>query len=478
MKIYNDSRIPTGLGKPSYLDVFEDGYSDGYDAGYRYGKEECSGQDCSDAYHLGLENGYASGTTDGYASGKADGYASGTTDGYQSGYTDGIATCQDCEDAYEEGYTDGYAAGQNDCEGCEGAYHNGFQDGYESGYTEGMETCEDCSGKYQSGYTAGYQSGYTTGYNSGFSAGEATCSGDTPDTGSTPDTGDTPTPDTGDTGNTGYSFGCHTVEVTYNVTSTTIPTRIMKSGEVSSSHSKVYMPDGTEIIKTTGYTFQGLGEQTLIFVYDAENVPYVSTSDGWAGPIVNINVVSYCTGDHHLHFSSVSLDENSTITGLTFSNSANELTTINGPKKCANLVNVVLPTDGSLLILEGFRSVPYTDLVNTTITLPEGLTTIYGFLNSFNNNPPSCNATSIIIPSTITQLGNSEGTLGNFNNCPYLDSITILATRPPVLTNLTSSLGPTDATFPIYVPAEAVNTYKANSYYQHYASRIQAIPNE
>lgn len=455
------------------MDVFEDGYRDGYDAGYRYGKDECEEHDCDDAYNLGLEVGYASGSTAGYASGVTAGYGSGYTVGYESGFTDGVATCQDCDDAYDEGYADGYAAGQNDCEGCEGAYNNGYQDGYQSGYTDGADTCEecdDCSGAYDSGYTTGYQSGYTRGYNTGYADGEATCSGDTPDT------GDTPT--TGDTGDTGYSFGCHTVEVTYNVTSTTIPTRIMKSGEASSSHSKVYMPNGTEIIKTTGYTFQELGEQTLIFVYDAENVPYVPTSDGWAGPIVNINVVSYCTGDHHLHFTCNSLDENSTITGITFSNSANELTTIRGPFICPNLVNVVLPTDGSLTVLEGFRSVPFTDLVNTTIMLPEGITTISDFLNTFNNSSPSCNATSIIIPSTITQLGNNGASTGNFGNCPNLDSITILATRPPVLTSLTSSLGPTDATFPIYVPAESVSTYKANSYYQHYASRIQAIPNE
>ena len=255
MKIYNDSRIPTGLGKPSYMDVFEDGYRDGYDAGYRYGKDECEEHDCDDAYNLGLEVGYASGSTAGYASGVTAGYGSGYTVGYESGFTDGVATCQDCDDAYDEGYADGYEAGQNDCEGCEGAYDNGFRDGYESGYTDGADTCEECSGAYDSGYTDGYQSGYTRGYNTGYADGEATCSGYTP----TP-----PEPVTGT---------CYVTAVykprRNNVTGNIMPTKLLKE---KSYISKIVFEDGTEIAPTTSYTFSDTDEKYVYFVLNNSHI--------------------------------------------------------------------------------------------------------------------------------------------------------------------------------------------------------------
>jgi hypothetical protein len=52
--------------------------------------------------------------------------------------------------------------------------------------------------------------------------------------------------------------------------------------------------------------------------------------------------------------------------------------------------------------------------------------------------------------------------------------MTILATTPPTLGNATNSLGSTAYTYPIYVPAGSVDTYK--NAYTNYASRIEAIP--
>lgn len=74
----------------------------------------------------------------------------------------------------------------------------------------------------------------------------------------------------------------------------------------------------------------------------------------------------------------------------------------------------------------------------------------------------------ITLPSTLTSIGS-----GCFNNCPQLTSITCLATTPPTLGSyaLTNSNN-----VQIYVPASAVDTYKAASGWSSYASRIQAIP--
>lgn len=52
--------------------------------------------------------------------------------------------------------------------------------------------------------------------------------------------------------------------------------------------------------------------------------------------------------------------------------------------------------------------------------------------------------------------------------------MTFLATTPPTLSGANNSLGATNYTFPIYVPAESVDTYKTK--FSKYASRIQAIP--
>lgn len=285
-------------------------------------------------------------------------------------------------------------------------------------------------------------------------------------------TGDTPTPPT-------PAGECISLEITYNVTSTTLPTRIMNSLEVQSPYSRVFLPGGYEITKQTGYTFQELGEQKLIYVFEGEAAPRQSagTSAGWYGidSIVDVAVVYGCMGGHLHFYGANSFDYCSNLRSVRFVGSGMELAEVYGPRACQNLTNVVLPNNGSLSYLYGFMDTPYTDTVNTAITLPDGLDTIKDFLRHtlpISETIP-CNVTAIVIPSSITQF---NGT--NFTNCPNLESITILATTPPALENIESSLGDTNEIFPIYVPAESVAEYKRNSYYQHYAYRIEAIPNE
>lgn len=76
--------------------------------------------------------------------------------------------------------------------------------------------------------------------------------------------------------------------------------------------------------------------------------------------------------------------------------------------------------------------------------------------------------TSIVLPNTVTEIGQTA-----LYNCSGLNSITILATTPPILANI-NALTNTDC--PIYVPAASVDTYKAATNWSQYALYIQAIP--
>ena len=73
------------------------------------------------------------------------------------------------------------------------------------------------------------------------------------------------------------------------------------------------------------------------------------------------------------------------------------------------------------------------------------------------------------IPSAVTSIGSRV-----FGNCTKLKTITCLPINPPSL----DSLGFQNATalVNIYVPASAVDTYKAASNWSAYASKISAIP--
>ena len=87
-------------------------------------------------------------------------------------------------------------------------------------------------------------------------------------------------------------------------------------------------------------------------------------------------------------------------------------------------------------------------------------------LSAFEGN---VNMLSVTIGDRITSIGYLA-----FNYCEKLKSVTCLATTPPTLGfNAFVQYG---AEFPIYVPAESVDAYKAASVWSNYASRIQAIP--
>ena len=102
----------------------------------------------------------------------------------------------------------------------------------------------------------------------------------------------------------------------------------------------------------------------------------------------------------------------------------------------------------------------------TNITIPDNVTSIGK--GAFQN---CTSLTSITIGSGVTSIGTGAFEFGGRTN---RDSVTILATTPPTLGLVVfDTYG---NRYPIYVPAESVETYKSASGWTTYASRIQAIP--
>ena len=125
---------------------------------------------------------------------------------------------------------------------------------------------------------------------------------------------------------------------------------------------------------------------------------------------------------------------------------------------CTSLTSVTIPSSVTSIDNSAFDSC--TSLTN--IDIPSGVTSIGSSVFQ------GCTGlTSIVIPSTMTLIGGYA-----FNNCRNLTSITVKSTTPPTLG---SSAFDSTNNCPIYVPPEAVETYKAASGWSTYASRIYAI---
>ena len=99
----------------------------------------------------------------------------------------------------------------------------------------------------------------------------------------------------------------------------------------------------------------------------------------------------------------------------------------------------------------------------TSVTIPNSVTSIGDFVFYYCNS-----LTSVTIPSGVTSIGNYA-----FDSCSSLTSVICNATTPPTC-GVSVFYNTNDC--PIYVPASAVDTYKAASNWSRYASRIQAIP--
>lgn len=103
-------------------------------------------------------------------------------------------------------------------------------------------------------------------------------------------------------------------------------------------------------------------------------------------------------------------------------------------------------------------------LHNITIPQNSGLNTIYR--ETFANNTL---LETVFIPSNVKYINDRA-----FYNCGMLESVTVNRHYPPTLG--TDVFGSTNNYFIIYVPASAVNDYKAASGWSQFGNRIQAIP--
>ena len=446
----------------------DDAFNSGYTSGWTDGVASVVCPDCDDAYN----SGYTSGRTDGYEDGFDEGHASGVTDGwepaYNSGYTDG-ANSVDCSAEYDRGYDDGWVDGRVE------GYNDGWPAGYTSGYTDGVNAS---GGDYASGYTAGfgqgYTSGHTDGYDEGFRDGQqdgyiggfddghasgvtdgiaeqlAKLSADTFTQNGTYTRADgwsSVTVNVAQTGYTqqdlenafnsgwtnGYNSGhtdglsgctgetlCGYLVAEYNVTSTTDPTKLV---DVNVGIVKAELEDGTDIVFVpvpggaggSAYTFSATGIQKVL---------YITSGD-----------ITY--------------------DGVTYRDLVREQF-----QNVDQLVSVIVPPCIECL---DFACFGFCDSL-TSVTIPDSVVMIGG--DAFRG----CSALrNVTIPSSVTDIYGWA-----FQGDSGLTRMTFLGTTPPVLHG-DYTLGSTTYTFPIYVPAAAVNTYKTA--WPNYASRIQANPN-
>lgn len=145
------------------------------------------------------------------------------------------------------------------------------------------------------------------------------------------------------------------------------------------------------------------------------------------------------------------------------------------------VTSVIVPNNVTILRMnfEYLRSL-------TSVTLPEGLTTID--LCSFYN---CTGLTHITIPSTVTTIGQSAFQYCNhitsielpsgvtsigvvaFANMPAMTKFICNATVPPTLSNTNAFASTNNAI--IYVPDDSVNAYKGAANWSTYASRIKGL---
>lgn len=150
----------------------------------------------------------------------------------------------------------------------------------------------------------------------------------------------------------------------------------------------------------------------------------------------------------------------SRITGVTIPDSVRSINAyaFNG---CTLLQEITFPsyiTNTGNYVCNGCTSL-------TSVTLPSGLTTVG--TGAFTNCQ---NLENIVIPANVATIGG-----GAFSGCTGLKYVQFLGTTPPNTTNANFLGGATTYDFPIYVPDEAVDTYKAKQYYTGYAHRIFGV---
>lgn len=135
--------------------------------------------------------------------------------------------------------------------------------------------------------------------------------------------------------------------------------------------------------------------------------------------------------------------------------------------RCEDLTNITLPNSITSIGAAAFQDCSSL----TSITIPNNVTILASGMCS------DCTSlTSAVIPASVVNMGGYT-----FDGCTNLTSVTILATTPPRVYGASdswSTFGNTpivNGNGYIYVPASAVDTYKAATGWSSYASKIRAI---
>ena len=491
-----------------------DGFEEGYTSGYTDGLNACSGGSCEEEWHDGYDSGY----TDGLNACSGGSCKGIWEEGYDSGYTDGQASV-DCTDFYNSGKTDGIAEQKAKLTSTaftsNGTYTradggwNRVTVNVASGYSK-----DDLDRAFQSGYTAGLRdcSGFTPAADLTLNVASAITGTGQASVTVTPSeagtdityTSSDPSKATIDengvitvVGDGNVTFcaidavselqDCKTVNVTvesgagvylagmYYVTSTTEPTQILTRNY---GHDilldKMEYPLGQTRETSNYFTFPTTGMQTVYFYFkDPTTIPDKTFSG--VTQLVGVNIPSVVNKIGDGAFRETSLTEVTVPSGVSLGNYA--FTRI--PTLTAVTLGENLSFSGGM---ECFSRTPI-----TSITFPQSISAapshvLYncsaltnvvfnGTLERLGDAAfGNCIALrNYVIPSSVTFIGESC-----FVGIPNIGSITLLRPTPAPLDDNTTSLGYITETFPIYVPAGAVEAYKAE--YLNYASRIQPIP--
>ena len=157
--------------------------------------------------------------------------------------------------------------------------------------------------------------------------------------------------------------------------------------------------------------------------------------------------------------------EGSLINGGSFNNITGPMIQVGGSigSGCFNTIKVTDVTDYTVHGNVGIGC--FTNVSGLTDVTVDGdvEANCFGWYNAYTNS-----ITSLTLTENCTSYGGYSGITET-----SLAELTILATTPPALSNTLPTTN-----FQIFVPASAVDTYKAASGWSTYASQIQAIPNE
>jgi hypothetical protein len=312
----------------------------------------------------------------------------------------------------------------------------------------------------------------------------------------------------------------------YDVTTTEEPTTLINN--YTSDFGATFIIDGQQVARASSYTFSTTGEHlvkmtrsgairqeafrgtslkriyicdtvtslgTLIF-YGCSKLTHVWFPD-------TITAIGNQTFGSCSSLTTVNLDNTkitsfgSTSTGYGMCAGCSSLKSINFPSTLTTIGNACFSgltnlTKTNINSLPSLTTIGYQAFYNTNLSgtlLLSHLTTIgtssfrgskiteiqdLGSVETISGGANSgafynCKSlTKVVLPSTVTTIARQA-----FDACTALDTLIMYGTTPPTTT--TNSLRNCPLSH-IYVPASAVDTYKASSYWSSYASRIEAIP--